>query len=397
MGASQDKLPNTFKVKKDLDSKIFKIGIAEMQGWRGNMEDANVIYIANKVSLNNEENLDVSTNSANIHKEDSDYLKILNKRKSIFTKDRETKKILINSSPQETVSIIGVFDGHGGSFVSKFISDNFLEVFYNCWVKVNFSNFKSNDENKKINHEIQIEELGLVTMNKFEQILIETFLEFDELLKTKVVGLLVEDYRNFRREDLKLKNITDVLNNLEYDNNSEVFATYMGSTANVVCLYENYLIIANVGDSISVIFSEGRAIELNTEHKTSTPGEYERIINAGLNVINNRVDGKLNLTRAIGDLKFKDSKLKSHEQAVTAYPEITTYELNNDCEFVVTACDGVWDCVEPQKLCEFISKSIKEDKILSDIISTIEDMILSKTNNSPIGTDNMTCIIMQFK
>ena len=103
----------------------------------------------------------------------------------------------------------------------------------------------------------------------------------------------------------------------------------MGTTANVLCLYENFLIVANVGDSMSVLFSDGKAIELNTEHKTSTPGEEERVKNSGMKVINNRIDGKLNLTRAIGDLQFKNKSLRPYEQAVTAYPEFTTYELNN--------------------------------------------------------------------
>ena len=68
------------------------------------------------------------------------------------------------------------------------------------------------------------------------------------------------------------------------------------------------------------------------------------------------------------------------------------------------ACDGLWDCVDPRKLCENIYKKLlnfKKNNItdfnLSDIISHIFDTILSKTNNTPIGTDNMSCIIILFE
>ena len=60
-------------------------------------------------------------------------------------------------------------------------------------------------------------------------------------------------------------------------------------------------------------------------------------------------------------------------------------------------CDGLWDCVEPQKLCESISKKLKDKEVkISSIISDVFDTILSKTNNTLIGTDNMSCVIIEF-
>ena len=121
------------------------------------------------------------------------------------------------------------------------------------------------------------------------------------------------------------------------------------------------------------------------------------MLRSGKKIINGRVDGKLNLTRAIGDLQFKEKKLRAYEQAITAYPEISTYKLNEHSEFFVSGCDGIWDCVEPQKFCEFISAEIKKGIKISQVIANTQDMILSKTINSPIGTDNMTCMIVKFK
>ena len=69
------------------------------------------------------------------------------------------------------------------------------------------------------------------------------------------------------------------------------------------------------------------------------------------------------------------------------------------------ACDGIWDCVDEQRLCEEISRRLKKKEKISNIISDLMDNILAKENNSiftflklaPIGTDNMSCIVIQFK
>ena len=75
----------------------------------------------------------------------------------------------------------------------------------------------------------------------------------------------------------------------------------------------------------------------------------------------------------------KNLNLKSHEQAVTVYPEINKMKITKDMEFIILGCDGVWDCVEDAKLCEHVSKSLKESKKLTDIIASLFDQIISKT------------------
>jgi protein phosphatase 2C family protein 2/3 len=89
---------------------------------------------------------------------------------------------------------------------------------------------------------------------------------------------------------------------------------------------------------------------------------------------------------------------------VTAYPEITKMKLTKDIEFIMLACDGVWDCVDIQKLFEHISIKLKSRKPISEITGELFDQLIAKVNNSissltllaPIGTDNMSCIIIQF-
>ena len=57
-----------------------------------------------------------------------------------------------------------------------------------------------------------------------------------------------------------------------------------------------------------------------------------------------RVDGNLNLSRAIGDISMKmRPKLTLQEQAITSFPDIKTYQINDKTDFVVMGCDGIWE------------------------------------------------------
>lgn len=398
MGNNSSNLPVTEKHLKDLECEIFKVGLGEMQGWRGNMEDASLIHIAknhkplNEYDDDNTKSMDSSYDSG----EFSSYTILKEMNIKDYNIKRKLSKEINDKSPENNISIIGVFDGHGGSFVSRFVAENFMSVFNNAWAKriVKQQGGRFREINSK---NIDFEEFKFINKETLEQIIIETFLDLDQLLLYTETQKIVHEYKTYKRDHLILNRIPYLLcENSDSRLTTHSFANHMGTTANVMFFYDNFLVVANVGDSMAVLFTEGRAIELNTEHKPSTPGEEERVNRAGLHIYNNRVDGKLNLTRAIGDLQFKNRKLRPHERAVTAYPEITTFELTNESEFVICACDGIWDCVEPQKLCEFVSKELKKDRKISSIIADIEDMVLSKTNNSPIGTDNMTCIIFKI-
>lgn len=64
----------------------------------------------------------------------------------------------------------------------------------------------------------------------------------------------------------------------------------------------------------------------------------------------NRVNGILNLSRSIGDLEYKRTNGKSKDlQAVTCVPEIKNVPLNRDTNFMIMACDGIWDCLTSEE------------------------------------------------
>ncbi|EPZ31161.1 Protein phosphatase 2C domain-containing protein [Rozella allomycis CSF55] len=90
----------------------------------------------------------------------------------------------------------------------------------------------------------------------------------------------------------------------------------------------------------------GKAIRLTYDHKASDPTEKQRIIEANGHVINDRVNAVLAVTRALGD-----SYLKEH---VVGLPFTTEVELTKDDEFIIIACDGLWDVCSDQNAVELI-------------------------------------------
>ena len=118
-----------------------------------------------------------------------------------------------------------------------------------------------------------------------------------------------------------------------------------GCTANVVMIIENMLICANAGDSRAVVGEGGRAVPLSFDHKPNNKKERDRIYKAGSTVnIEGRIDGNLNLSRAIGDIAHKKNpKVSLQEQAITSLPDIKVYNISNKTDFVIMGCDGIWE------------------------------------------------------
>ena len=97
---------------------------------------------------------------------------------------------------------------------------------------------------------------------------------------------------------------------------------------------QRVLYTANVGDARIVLCRNGKALRLSYDHKGSDENEGKRIAGAGGLILNNRVNGVLAVTRALGDAYMKD--------LVTGHPYTTETVIQPDIdEFLILACDGV--------------------------------------------------------
>ncbi|KAI8340016.1 phosphatase 2C-domain-containing protein [Chlamydoabsidia padenii] len=156
------------------------------------------------------------------------------------------------------------------------------------------------------------------------------------------------------------------------------------------------LFVANAGDSRSILSINGQSKALSYDHKPMDRLESQRIVAAGGFVEFGRVNGNLALSRAIGDFEFKQNEhLPAEEQVVTCNPDIIEHQLTEDDEFIVLACDGIWDCMTNQEVIDYIRARIGKKEALETICETIMDHCLaSDSEGTGIGCDNMSIIIV---
>lgn len=189
--------------------------------------------------------------------------------------------------------LVAVFDGHGGSGTAIFAAEHLTDVIEKSpqWNKY----LESNCENIKM------------LADAFQQ----SFLKIDEQIK------------------------------LKQDQDPQ---DQSGCTA-VVCMVTPVLIMcSNAGDSRCVISSNETALNMSEDHKPDDHVEKTRIVNAGGCVQMGRVEGNLAVSRAFGDFEYKDKhKLPAEEQKVSAFPDIFIHYRNTKDNFLLLACDGLWD------------------------------------------------------
>jgi len=174
-----------------------------------------------------------------------------------------------------------------------------------------------------------------------------------------------------------------------------------GCTACVSLLVGNELFVANVGDSRCVVSRAGEAVDMSFDHKPTDEVETDRITKAGGKVTEDgRVNGGLNLSRALGDHSYKKvTNLSDREQMISALPDIKSMVLTNQDEFMVIACDGIWNSLTSQEVIDFVKMRIDHEKelTLSQICEELFDHCLAPhTMGDGTGCDNMTCIIVRF-
>lgn len=106
------------------------------------------------------------------------------------------------------------------------------------------------------------------------------------------------------------------------------------------------MLIANAGDCRAVLGKRGKAVELSKDHKPDSFSERLRIEKLGGVVYDGYLNGQLSVARAIGDWHMKDPEGSS--SPLSAEPELQDMVLNEEDEFLILGCDGLWDVMSSQ-------------------------------------------------
>lgn len=171
--------------------------------------------------------------------------------------------------------------------------------------------------------------------------------------------------------------------------------------------------VANAGDCRVVLSRLGSAVDLSQDHKPYLPMEHARITNAGGRIVErhlpgggkttSRINGGLNVSRTIGDFKYKQNEnLPPNGQMVSCTPEITNFRRTAQDEFLLIGCDGVWDVLSSQQAVDFVRQRLPALRSgaarPSDVAEELLDICISPNLSwtDGVGGDNMTMMIVVF-
>jgi serine/threonine protein phosphatase PrpC len=264
---------------------------------------------------------------------------------------------LVNLHLANDAMCFGVFDGHGGKEVAIFVERHF------CSELEKSSNYQA---------------------GRVEQSLRDTFLQMDRLLVTK------DGQRELTRIQKDLP---------ETSNSTLVTDSFAGCTAIVALIRGKQLYVANAGDSRCVLAEEGKAVEMSHDHKPDLQGERTRILRAGGHVEDGRVMGNINLSRSIGDMEYKrNPALPPEEQMITAFPDVITKTLSGKSNYLILACDGIWDMLTCQQCVDIVYDCEKMGKSLAETVEIVLNRCLAKdvSSSGGLGCDNMTMILAKL-
>lgn len=83
------------------------------------------------------------------------------------------------------------------------------------------------------------------------------------------------------------------------------------------------------------------------------------------------------------------------KNSVAAYPDIETRTITPDWEFVVIACDGIWDVMSNREVITYIRENIAAGVEPEEICETLMMRCLAPDcQMAGLGCDNMTVVIV---
>ncbi|XP_070571988.1 protein phosphatase 1F-like [Ptychodera flava] len=157
-----------------------------------------------------------------------------------------------------------------------------------------------------------------------------------------------------------------------------------GSTGIVTVITGNEAHVAWLGDSQALLMKNGKPVTIMEPHKPEREDEKKRIEDLGGCVVwfgAWRVNGTLSVSRALGDAE--------HKPYVSGEPDTMKIHLDGDEECIILACDGLWDILKPEEVCETIQQYIDSGSDLTSVAHKL--VIMAKEGGS---NDNITCLVV---
>lgn len=371
-------------------------------------------------------------------------------------------------------AMFGIFDGHGTSFASNFAAENFTSIFCEQPSFLEYFRQNVNHNGGWLGNSITQETIPrtsegntktATTRNETENVIHETkkfsdrsnakeqpgSFKFSHLLETAIQQTFIElDARMLQelmsttkqnKAETQQKNRPNFPASNNMASSSLFDDSESGTTAIIILLTPNDIICANLGDSRAMLCrssSDGpnekskrnnTIISLSNDHKPCNEEEKARIEAAGGVVLGDKIEGRLAVSRALGDFDFKDIDsvlfaagpqkneddnsisnigdnticsneqkgeikfIHPNDQMVSCIPEVTVIQRDKtQDQYLIIACDGIWDVLSNEGCEQVISAVFQEgERDVGLVCEELLDECFAKGS-----LDNLTATILRF-
>ncbi|XP_072443213.1 protein phosphatase 1F [Chiloscyllium punctatum] len=161
-----------------------------------------------------------------------------------------------------------------------------------------------------------------------------------------------------------------------------------GTTGVAALIVGDTLHVAWLGDSQVMMIQQGLVVTLMDPHKPEKESEKQRIEDLGGCVVFLgcwRVNGTLAVSRAIGDIDQKPY--------VSGDADSASFKLNGTEDYIVLACDGFFDGVEPSRVVDLVQEHLQEN---GGDGSTVAETLVAAAKEGG-SSDNITVVLVFLK
>jgi integrin-linked kinase-associated serine/threonine phosphatase 2C len=128
---------------------------------------------------------------------------------------------------------------------------------------------------------------------------------------------------------------------------------------------------------------------VSQKHKPNSPEERTRVEKAGGHIIFGRILGSLAVSRSFGDTEFKYPQNKGSADFVSCDPYTATITLTPENQFMIVACDGLWDKTTYEEAVAMVDELKKSGKSPTEAAQALVKRAID------VGTlDNVTCLVI---
>lgn len=261
------------------------------------------------------------------------YTSVQGRRESNEDKHNIILNIDNKKSNLNTINMLGIYDGHGGTFVSEFLEKNLPKYYCDFNLEPPFS-----------------EEYHCDLFESLQKKLLETKKGY-VCGSTCLLNIMYKYFNNKTKKD------------------------------------DIHMNIINLGDCrLVIVYTDGTCKQVTTDHKPDDPLERIRIKKMGGEIYEDSVGveriGDLSVSKAFGD--------GDNAPYISQKPDVFYKKITSKTKYVVMGCDGLWDVIENKDLFDLLN-NFKESGS-KNLAADLAQKALKKGT-----TDNVSVIIIEIE